>query len=197
MRAAVGAVCANFRPLPLRAAGVGFFPNARSPRVVWVGIQDEGNRLIDLQKQIEAAVQPFTTERGAANFTGHATLGRVKKLKRADAGKLAARAQAIGDRRFGDWMAREIEIVQSELSPAGARHGLRRHFRWAEALNRAHLLTTAPGAPVSDPASIENSPETRRIGNRRSAFVATSGGRVKMNHCETTQVVLTSITMYA
>ena len=144
MRAAVGAVCANFRPLPLRAAGVGFFPNARSPRVVWVGIQDEGNRLIDLQKQIEAAVQPFTTERGAANFTGHATLGRVKKLKRADAGKLAARAQAIGDRRFGDWMAREIEIVQSELSPAGARHGLLAAFPLGGSIESGASLDNCP-----------------------------------------------------
>src|ERR1017187_617505 len=30
-------------------------------------------------------------------------------------------------------------------------------------------LGTAPGAPVSDPASIEHPPETRRIGDRRSA----------------------------
>jgi 2'-5' RNA ligase len=122
LKAAVGAVCANARPLPLRAAGVGFFPNARSPRVVWAGIQDAEQLLIDLQKQIEAAVQPFTAMRGAENFTGHATLGRVRDLKRSDAGKLAAQAQAIGNRRFGEWMAREIEIVQSELSSAGASH---------------------------------------------------------------------------
>jgi 2'-5' RNA ligase len=122
LKAAVGTVCANARPLQLSASSVGFFPNARSPRVVWIGIQDGGKLLIDLQKQIEAAVQPFTAERGSEKFTGHVTLGRVKDLKRSDARKLAAHAQAIGNRRFGDWMAREIEIVQSELSPAGARH---------------------------------------------------------------------------
>ena len=124
LKAAVGAVCANARPLQMRASGVGFFPNARSPRIVWVGLQDSEPLLIDLQKQIEAAVQPFTAERGAANFTGHVTLGRVRDLKRSDAEKLAAHAQSIGNRRFGDWIAREIEIVQSELSPAGARHRL-------------------------------------------------------------------------
>ena len=124
LKAAVGAVCANARRLSLRAAGVGFFPNARLPRVVWAGIQDAEEFLIDLQKQIEAAVQPFTAERGAENFTGHVTLGRVKNLNRSDAGQLAAYAQTIENRRFGDWMAREIEIVQSELSPAGARHRL-------------------------------------------------------------------------
>lgn len=122
LKAAVGAVCANAQSLHLRAAGVGFFPNARSPRVVWAGIQDAERVLIDFQKRIEAAVRPFTAELGAENFTGHATLGRVRDLKRFDAVKLAAHAQTIKDRVFGEWMAREIEIVRSELSPAGALH---------------------------------------------------------------------------
>jgi hypothetical protein len=38
----------------------------------------------------------------------------------------------------------------------------------------AHL-GTALGAPVSDPASVEHPPETRRIGDRRSAIAAKSG----------------------
>jgi RNA 2',3'-cyclic 3'-phosphodiesterase len=132
LKAAVGAVCANVRPLQLRAAGVGFFPNARRPRVIWVGIQDAEQLLINLQKQIEAAVQPFTAERGAENFTGHVTLARVKNLKRSDAKKLAAHVQTIGTRRFGDWMAREIKIVQSELSLPGASHRLLTAFPLAE-----------------------------------------------------------------
>ena len=37
---AVGGVCREAPPLSLRAQGVGFFPNSRSPRVVWVGIGD-------------------------------------------------------------------------------------------------------------------------------------------------------------
>jgi hypothetical protein len=36
-------------------------------------------------------------------------------------------------------------------------------------------LDTAPGAPVSDPAGIEKHPETRRIGDRRSATPVKSG----------------------
>jgi hypothetical protein len=37
------------------------------------------------------------------------------------------------------------------------------------------FFVTAPGAPVSDPARVENRPETRRIGDRRSAMTAESG----------------------
>jgi 2'-5' RNA ligase len=132
LKAAVGAVCANARPLQLRTSGVGFFPNPHSPRVVWAGIQDAEQLLNDLQKRIEAAVQPFAAERGAENFTGHATLGRVKDLKRSDAGKLAAHAQTIKDRVLGEWTAHEIEIVRSELSSVGARHTLLAAFPLAK-----------------------------------------------------------------
>jgi hypothetical protein len=37
------------------------------------------------------------------------------------------------------------------------------------------ILTLPLGAPVSDPASIENPPETRRIGDRCSAIAAKTG----------------------
>src|ERR1700690_1877187 len=55
LKQSVGAVCPNARPLSLRAEGVGFFPNPRSPRVIWVGINDGEGQLVDLQRQIETA----------------------------------------------------------------------------------------------------------------------------------------------
>jgi 2'-5' RNA ligase len=129
LKKSVGAVCRNARPLSLRAEGVGFFPNPRSPRVIWVGINDREGRLVDLQRQIEAAVRPFTAEPGEKNFTGHATLGRLKNPRPADTRDLAARAQSLEKRRFGEWTAHEIEIIRSELSPAGARHASLAAFR--------------------------------------------------------------------
>ena len=122
LKKSVGAVCRNVRPLFLRAEGVGFFPNPRSPRIIWVGIDDREGRLIDLQKQIETAVGQFSPEPGEKNFTGHATLGRLKNPRPADIRDLAARAQSLEKRLFGEWTAHEIEIIRSELSPAGARY---------------------------------------------------------------------------
>jgi RNA 2',3'-cyclic 3'-phosphodiesterase len=129
LKESVNAVCRSARPLPLRAEGVGFFPNPQSPRVVWVGIDDKAGLLVDLQKRIETAVQPFTAEPGEKNFLGHATLGRLKNLRPPDARKLAAHAQTIKDRTLGEWTADEIEIIRSELSPAGACHTSLAAFR--------------------------------------------------------------------
>ena len=41
--------CAGAAPFPLRAEGIGFFPNERQPRVVWVGFEDGENALAVLQ----------------------------------------------------------------------------------------------------------------------------------------------------
>ena len=122
LKQSVGAVCRNARPLSLRAEGVGFFPNPRSPRVIWVGIDDREGFLVDLQKQIETVAGQFSSEPGEKNFTGHVTLGRLKNPRPTDTRDLATKAQSLEKRLFGEWPAHEIEILQSELSPAGARH---------------------------------------------------------------------------
>jgi len=129
LKKSAGAVCRNARSLSLRAEGVGFFPNPRSPRVIWVGINDREGRLVDLQRQVEVAVGTFSPEPGEKNFMGHATLGRLKNPRPADIRDLAGRAQSLEKRLFGEWTAQEIEIIRSELSPAGARYTLLAAFR--------------------------------------------------------------------
>jgi RNA 2',3'-cyclic 3'-phosphodiesterase len=120
----VNAVCLGSPALCLRAQGVGFFPNARSPRVIWVGINDDENCLAELQKKIEHAVRQFTAEQGGERFAGHVTLGRFKLVNRLDTSELTTSAESMKDRRFGEWTAQEIEIIRSELSPTGARYTL-------------------------------------------------------------------------
>jgi RNA 2',3'-cyclic 3'-phosphodiesterase len=122
LKQSAGAVCRNARPLALCAEGIGFFPNPRAPRVIWVGIHDGEGRLLELQKQLEAAVGGFSAERAEANFRGHITLGRLKFPKPADVRNLAARAQSLEKKRFGEWIAQEVEIIRSELSLTGARY---------------------------------------------------------------------------
>jgi 2'-5' RNA ligase len=122
LRQAVGRACRSAPPLSLCAQGIGFFPNPRLPRVIWVGINDNGNRLVDLQKQIEGAARPFSAEPGEKNFAGHITLGRLKNAKPVDVQSLSTRAQSFATYTFGRWTASEVEIIRSELSAQGARY---------------------------------------------------------------------------
>jgi len=120
----IKAVCRGSLALRLRAQGVGFFPNARSPRVIWAGVNDGEGRLVDLQKKIADAVGPFAEKPGEEKFAGHVTIGRVKFLNRPEIEKLAAHAQAVKDRLFGAWTANEVELIRSDLLPSGASHTL-------------------------------------------------------------------------
>jgi len=112
----------KFASLNLCAVGIGCFPNLRRPRVIWVGEQDESKQLLDLQKQIQTATQPFTSEPADDRFHPHLTLGRVKEMRAGDAKALEKQATILQQKVFGSWQAHEIEIMRSELSPKGARH---------------------------------------------------------------------------
>ncbi|MGH7992091.1 MAG: RNA 2',3'-cyclic phosphodiesterase [Limisphaerales bacterium] len=116
--------CSGAPQLHLRAQGVGFFPNARSPRVIWIGISDGENRLADFQRKIEDAVQPFSAGPAGERFAGHVTLGRFNLVKWLDIKLLTTSAETMKDSRFGEWTVREIEIIRSELLATGSRYTL-------------------------------------------------------------------------
>jgi RNA 2',3'-cyclic 3'-phosphodiesterase len=122
LQESVRAVCAGGLVLHLRAQGIGSFPSARSPRVIWIGIRDGESRLGDLQRKIEAAVQPFTAEPGGERFAGHVTLGRFKQFRHLELKALTGHAEMMKTRMFGEWTAPEIELIRSELSPTGAHY---------------------------------------------------------------------------
>ena len=122
LTAAVGRACDGFGALQLRAAGIGMFPNPRRPRVVWVGVAEQRERLAMLQRVIETASAEFTNEKPEQTFTGHVTLGRCQACGRKEIVRLVALTREMEKRVFGEWTASGIEIVRSELGPRGSRH---------------------------------------------------------------------------
>src|SRR6266404_8646338 len=87
--------------LRLGAQGLGCFPGAKSPRVIWVGINGEVAPLLRLQKQIEAATVDWA-EPEKREFTPHLTLGRVKDAcRRGDLDAIAKFVEANKEVQFG------------------------------------------------------------------------------------------------
>ena len=111
-----------FSPLEMKAARIGFFPDARFPRVIWAGINDLQGRHSALWTDVQAATQPFTKEAPEPEFSGHVTLARVNRLRREHAQDLAKRAARFENAVFGEWTADQVELMRSELLPEGARH---------------------------------------------------------------------------
>ena len=114
--------CAPFAPLRLRSERVGFFPDLRHPRVVWVWAHDAANELSRLQRAVEFAMTTFASVPVEGEFTGHITLGRAKQIRRPQADILARLALGMTDRFFGEWVADSVELIRSELGSDAARY---------------------------------------------------------------------------
>ena len=110
--------------------GAGFFPNPKSPRVFWVGIESDQN-LQQLANTIGAALKPLGFERDAGTYKPHLTLARrgsgrpnPRRGDRSAPGLLAVRAklEGLATPEFGTMTAREFCLYESKLSPNGAQY---------------------------------------------------------------------------
>jgi 2'-5' RNA ligase len=115
----VSHICNGCPALKLAAHGIGFFPSAQKPSVIWVGTNDDSGQLAELHRLLEEAVRPFTPKVKAEKFTGHITLGRFEQGHHSAIKNLLKCATALRQRHFGDWVARKVKIVRSELTSAG------------------------------------------------------------------------------
>jgi 2'-5' RNA ligase len=106
------------RFLSLGLAGLGAFPSPRNPRVVWVGIRGEVERLTSIQERLQhnLVVLGFAPERRV--FRPHLTLGRVKDKRNRQALIEAMAAMQLPEFNYFD--VPEIILYKSDLRPTGA-----------------------------------------------------------------------------
>ena len=114
--------CRQFSPLELVAANVGFFPENRSPRVIWLGVSCLQGQLAPLADAVQASSLEYTNEAPLGQFVAHITLGRIKRLDSGEASNLVRFAAIRPSVVLGPWIAREVLLMQSQLSALGACH---------------------------------------------------------------------------
>lgn len=107
-------------------AGLGAFPQPRSARVIWVGVDEGAQGLAGLQARLEAQLEPLGFPREARPFTAHLTLGRVRGPARRE--QLAAALTSMPAGPLGEMLLDRIELMKSELRPEGACHSVLRTF---------------------------------------------------------------------
>lgn len=111
------ALTAGPRAFSFRLAGMGTFGSSRSPRVIWVGL-DEGKETVgELAARVAKALAPLGYLPPERGFTPHLTLGRCRSGK--NAAQLMAAVAALRDYRGPAVAARRVVLFQSELRPSG------------------------------------------------------------------------------
>lgn len=105
-------------PLKISVRGIGVFPNSKNPRVVWLGILPDDDRLLQLQKRIDRALEMTGFPPEERGFRPHLTLGRIKSSCGLD--ELMKAVTAQDQFLAGDCMLEELHLIQSELRKEGA-----------------------------------------------------------------------------
>lgn len=114
---AIKDVASDFSPFLLAAKGVGVFPDLRRPRVIWVGISEEIDRLVLLQKQLDKKLNEIGFNKEKQTFKGHLTIGRIKgNINRKIFDEILNKHEQFCTKTF---FADRIYLLQSVLKPAG------------------------------------------------------------------------------
>jgi 2'-5' RNA ligase len=106
-------------PVGVRFRGLGFFPDEKHPRVLWVGLHASGNLPV-LARDIDGALEGQGIARDLRAFTPHLTLARSEP--RGFDENLRTAIQKNSEREFGAFEAREFHLIQSKLKPSGAEY---------------------------------------------------------------------------
>jgi 2'-5' RNA ligase len=124
---ALAAAAGEARPFALALRGGGCFPNARSPRVIWVGVSEGAEEASRLAAEMERALGPLGFAPEKRRFRPHLTIGRPKDPRAA----VAATADKIEQLRgFGAAAAEAaaLALIKSTLTPEGAVYEVIRRF---------------------------------------------------------------------
>ena len=120
---AVEKVARHEPPFALRVAGVGAFPTARRPKVVWGGITEGTEPLRRLHAALEGAMLDLNVyakeERG---YTPHLTLGRVRSDK--DGQMLAPELPKLNSWDGGTALVSEVLVYSSERGKEGPEYAV-------------------------------------------------------------------------
>ena len=99
--------------------GLGAFPAASRPRVLWAGAPGSP-AFPRLAEGIDQALVALGFPPEARGFTPHVTLGRVREPRRDVA--LTQALEAAAARPFGALSVARVSLMSSDLSPRGARY---------------------------------------------------------------------------
>ncbi len=108
--------------------GLGCFPNARRPRVVWVGVQNPVGELRRLQAEVEGGLVRLGYPSDGRPFSPHLTLGRVRPEAGNAAEAVGQAVEASQPPSLADIPVQAVCLFRSELRPGGAVYSLQGEF---------------------------------------------------------------------
>jgi 2'-5' RNA ligase len=106
----------NFESFEASLEGTGAFPSMNYMRVVWVGMKENSEKLVEMQKALDENLAPLGFAR-EKRFHPHLTIARVKSQRGKE--KVKAFINKNKERPFGKLAVDSVALKKSVLSPKG------------------------------------------------------------------------------
>lgn len=103
-------------PFYVSVSGVGFFPDRFRPRIIWVGVREGKEQMINLAKDIEERLESEGFSREKREFTAHLTIGRIRSPSFSPNHIIT---QEFADRDICRFTADRIILYKSDLQASG------------------------------------------------------------------------------
>ena len=114
-------VARHFSPITVSIEGCGAFPKHGPPRVLWIGLKDPSDRLVDLQKEFERECARAGFVKEDRGFHPHLTVARLRNPQ-------GARSLAEIHKETGfdiaEFTVTALTIFRSELSSKGSKYSV-------------------------------------------------------------------------
>ncbi len=121
-------ISAGFPPLQLQVKELGAFPDAKRPRVLWLGLHGD-RRISDLAAEVKASLSDLPLEPDDKTFKAHLTLARIKETSGSASAALKRIIEEKHDEEFAVLHVTEIRLYRSHLKQSGAEYEVLKSFR--------------------------------------------------------------------
>ena len=106
----------RYESFAIRIDGVGAFPSTRRPRVIWVGVSDNAERVKDLKLEIDDRLGDLGYSRDR-KFHVHATIARVRAVRNRD--RIRESIEQLVNESVGTMTVDCFRMTKSTLTSSG------------------------------------------------------------------------------
>ncbi|MFN4196961.1 MAG: RNA 2',3'-cyclic phosphodiesterase [Caldimicrobium sp.] len=116
--------CQDIFHFRIALSEIGIFPEVGDPRVLWIGIENSSENIMDLYRKIEKALKPLKLDNKKEKFHPHITLMRIRNINnmmefQQYVERLKKEAQKLKGLSF---IVNEIVLFKSDLFPSGPKY---------------------------------------------------------------------------
>ncbi|MHA2385661.1 MAG: RNA 2',3'-cyclic phosphodiesterase, partial [Candidatus Thorarchaeota archaeon] len=106
----------QFSPFTIRINGIGAFPNASRPRVIWVGVTENADKITNLKLEMDDLLGNLGYSRDR-KFHAHATIARVRAVH--DRSQMVMNIESLASEAVGTMSVECFRMTKSTLTSSG------------------------------------------------------------------------------